>query len=300
MNEEFFLNKPEISIGMPVYNGEKFLKKRLESILNQTFKNFELIISDNASTDKTDEICKDFMNNDKRIRYIRQRENKGVTWNLNFVLKEAKGEFFIWTAVDDMISPKFLEKNHEILKNNENYVASISKIESIINLDEKKDDDFFSKLTINLRNSTRPRSVFTISGTFDEKVRSYLRKSSCQVIYSLFRRKELSTCYHESFIGNDWIVFLNILKYGDLHVLNDVLMFEYQSGITGKGIIGAMKHYENNWCSRAFPWYPLTKWCLKNLGRKIFLKNLDYFIQLNFEGFVSLVIDHLRNSKNQG
>jgi len=69
--------------------------------------------------------------------------------------------------------------------------------------------------------------------------------------------------------------------------------------MTGKGIKNAMKHYENNWFSRLFPWYPLTKWCLKNLGIKIFLKNLDYFIQLNLEGFVSLIIDHLRGSKEK-
>lgn len=297
MNEESSLNKPEISIGMPVYNGEKFLKKRLESILNQTFKNFELIISDNASTDNTNEICKSFMNNDKRIRYVRQSENKGVTWNLNFVLKESKGEFFVWAAVDDMISSEFLEKNYQILKNNKNVVASISKIEPIINLDEKTNDDSLSKLRIKMRDSTRPRSVFSISGAFDKKVRLYLRKSSCQVIYSIFRRKELSTCFHESFIGNDWIVFLNILKYGDLYVLDDVLMFEYQSGITGKGIIKAMQHYENNWFTRSFPWYPLTKWCFKNLSKKIFFKNLDYFIQLNFEGIGSLIIDNLRSTR---
>jgi len=74
-------------------------------------------------------------------------------------------------------------------------------------------------------------------------------------------------------------------------------MFEYQSGITGKGIISGMKHYENNWFTRIFPWYPLTRWCMKNLGKKIFFKNFDYFIQLNFEGFISLILDNLRNFK---
>jgi len=288
---------PEISIGMPVYNGEKFLKKRLKSILDQTFENFELLISDNASNDKTSEVCREFMNKDKRVRYIRQNKNKGVTWNLNFVLKESKAEFFMWAAADDMISDDFLEKNYKILKNNNNYVASISKIDPIININEIEERDFFSKLKNNLREKSRPRSVFSIKGNYDEKVRSYLQKSSCQVIYSLFRRKELSTCYHESFIGNDWTVFLNILKYGDLNVVDEVLMFENQSGITGKGIISAMDHYENNFFSRIFPWHPLTKWCFMNLGKKVFLKNLDYFVQLNIEGGISLAIDYLRKSK---
>ena len=295
MNNKNSQNMPEISIGMPVFNGEAFLEKRLKSILEQSFENFELIISDNASTDKTEEICKTFQKSDKRIRYIRQSKNKGVTWNLNFVLKESKGEFFMWAAVDDMISPQFVEKNYEILQNNEKIVASISKIEPLFSIDEKGNRDNYSKLIQNLRDSTRPRSVFSISGTFDEKVRKYLRSSSCQVIYSLFRRKELSTCFHESFIGNDWAVFLNVLKYGDLHVLDDVLMYEYQSGITGKGIIKGLKHYENNWFTKIFPWYPLTKWCMKNLERRIFLKNLDYFVQLNLEGIGSYIIDKVRN-----
>jgi len=297
MTEKLIQKMPEISIGMPVYNGGKFLKKRLESILEQTFENFELIISDNASTDNTNEICKGFMNKDKRIRYIQQNQNNGVTWNLNYVLKESKAEFFMWAAADDMISNDFLEKNYKILKNNKNYVASISKINPIINIDEIREKDFFSKLRDGLRDNSRPRTVFTIKGSFDEKVRLYLRKSSCQVIYSLFRRKELSTCFHEPFIGNDWTVFLNILKYGDLNVLDEVLMLENQSGITGKGIISAIDHYENDLFSRIFPWYPLTKWCLVNLGKKMFLKNLDYFIQLNIEGVVSLAIDYLRKSK---
>ena len=82
--------KPKVSIGMPVYNGEQFLHKRIDSLLAQTFQNCELIISDNASTDSTPSICNEYSKKDKRIRYFRQERNMGVIWNFNFVLDQAK------------------------------------------------------------------------------------------------------------------------------------------------------------------------------------------------------------------
>ena len=84
-----------VSIGMPVYNGEKFIRKCIESILDQTNRNFELIISDNASTDSTREICEKFAKQDNRIRYFRQESNIGIHKNFNFVLKQAKNAIFV-------------------------------------------------------------------------------------------------------------------------------------------------------------------------------------------------------------
>ena len=75
-----------VSIGLPVYNGEKFLKKRIDSILNQTYENFELIISDNASTDNTRKICESYTKQDSRIRYVCQQKNIGAIENFKFLL----------------------------------------------------------------------------------------------------------------------------------------------------------------------------------------------------------------------
>src|SRR5207245_5286947 len=126
--ESRLIDTPRVSVGLPVYNGEKFLRKRLDSVLEQTFENFELIISDNASTDATLVICMEYSKKDKRIRYIRQEKNMGLTWNFNFVLQEAKGEYFVWAAVDDHWYPTFLEKNVKNLESNKNIVGSISKV----------------------------------------------------------------------------------------------------------------------------------------------------------------------------
>jgi len=101
---------PRVSIGMPVYNGERFISKALDSLLGQTFSDFELIISDNASTDGTAEICRDYERRDSRIRYIRQSKNKGALFNFKFVLSRAVGPYFMWAAVDDIWDRNFLRQ----------------------------------------------------------------------------------------------------------------------------------------------------------------------------------------------
>lgn len=290
--------KIKITIGLPVYNAESFLQKKLDSLLLQTFSKFELIISDNGSTDDTLKICKEYIQKDKRIQYFRHEKNIGITWNFNFVLSKAKGQFFMWTAVDDIITTDFLEKNYRILSSNENLVASISKIkpyETLISSNKdainKKFRDFIKKL----RQKTRDRSTIPIKGDYNDKIRTYLKKSTCQVIYSLFRTEELkNSMVTNSFIGNDWAVFLNVLKYGDLHVIDEVLMQEYEGGITGKGIVESIRHYNKGTFGIIFPWLPLTLWVIRNLGFKIFFKNFDFFLQVNIEGGFSLLIDLIR------
>ena len=103
-------DKPIISIGMPVYNGELFICDALDSLLSQTFIDFELIISDNASTDNTEKICRDYAKKDKRIRYIRQTKNLGAISNFQVVLNQAVGAYFMWAAYDDKWSIDWLEQ----------------------------------------------------------------------------------------------------------------------------------------------------------------------------------------------
>jgi glycosyltransferase involved in cell wall biosynthesis len=93
---------PRLSIGLPVYNGEKYLAGTLDSLLGQNYEDFELIISDNASTDGTAEICRRYGKQDSRIRYIAQPRNIGCIPNHNFVIKQARGELFKWASHDDL------------------------------------------------------------------------------------------------------------------------------------------------------------------------------------------------------
>ncbi len=93
-----------LSIGMPVYNGQKFIEEAISSILSQKFSDFELIISDNASSDQTETICKYLRSKDSRIIYFRQERNIGALRNFEFVLEQARGQFFMWAACDDLWS----------------------------------------------------------------------------------------------------------------------------------------------------------------------------------------------------
>lgn len=106
---------PLISIGIPVYNGERYLKDALDSLLAQTFTDFELIISDNASTDRTQDICQAYLVKDNRIRYYRNEVNRGAAWNYNQVFHLSSGAYFKWAAHDDMVAPEFLEKCIQVL-----------------------------------------------------------------------------------------------------------------------------------------------------------------------------------------
>jgi glycosyltransferase involved in cell wall biosynthesis len=107
--------KPRVSIGLPVFNGEKYLDQAIVSLLNQTYANFELIISDNASTDRTQEICMAYAAIEPRIRYFRNEVNIGAAPNFNRVFILSESEYFKWAPYDDMIDPDFLSRCVEIL-----------------------------------------------------------------------------------------------------------------------------------------------------------------------------------------
>jgi glycosyltransferase involved in cell wall biosynthesis len=107
---------PKISIGMPVYNGENYLRLALDSILRQDCGDFELIISDNASTDTTQDICREYVAKDPRIRYYRNETNVGASANFNGLVKLARGEYFKWAAHDDVHLPGFLGRCIEAIE----------------------------------------------------------------------------------------------------------------------------------------------------------------------------------------
>lgn len=102
-------HRPLVSIGLPVFNGEDYLAEAIDSILAQSYGDFELIIADNASTDRPEALCRSYAAQDKRIRYYRFAENGGAALNYNRCVSLARGEFFKWVAHDDVCEPKFIE-----------------------------------------------------------------------------------------------------------------------------------------------------------------------------------------------
>jgi glycosyltransferase involved in cell wall biosynthesis len=118
---------PRVSIGLPVYNGEVFLDDTLDSLLAQTFENFELIISDNASTDRTEAICRDYAARDARIRYERNAHNLGAAQNFNRTVACARGPYFKWAAHDDLCAPEFLQRCVEVLDRDPNVILCYAR-----------------------------------------------------------------------------------------------------------------------------------------------------------------------------
>ena len=203
--------KPPVSIGMPVFNGEKYLERALDSLLNQTFSDFELIISDNASTDRTQEICQVYITRDKRIRYYRNSENLGAAQNYNHVFELSSGEYFKWAAHDDLCAPEYLERCFEILKRDPEVVLCYPKtvfIDEHEQVIEYYDDGF------NLR-SPKPYQRF----------RDSLRAASwCNPVTGLMR---VSTLKKTLLIGNyassDKVLLAELALFGKFYEIPEYL-----------------------------------------------------------------------------
>jgi glycosyltransferase involved in cell wall biosynthesis len=118
---------PPLSIGLPVFNGERFLAEAIESILQQTFGDFTLVISDNASTDGTEEIGREFACRDPRVTFVRQPHNRGAAWNFNTLVHTAEGQFFKWAAHDDLLLPTAVERCIEHLRERPEAVLSFTR-----------------------------------------------------------------------------------------------------------------------------------------------------------------------------
>lgn len=115
--------RPLVSVGMPVYNGENHITKALDSLLVQTYGNFEVIIADNASTDGTPEICREYADRDRRVTYHRNGTNMGAAWNFTHTLALSAGKYFTWFAHDDTCDRRYLQLMVEFLEDHSDVVA---------------------------------------------------------------------------------------------------------------------------------------------------------------------------------
>lgn len=110
---------PKVSVGLPVYNGADRVAAAINSVMAQTLEDVELIISDNASTDATEEICRELANSDTRIRYYRNAENTGAAANFNRVFELSQADYFKWLGHDDVLLPSALSKAHDLIMSRE-------------------------------------------------------------------------------------------------------------------------------------------------------------------------------------
>jgi len=205
-------NQPRLSIGLPVYNGEKFLKETIDSLLSQTFEDFELIISDNASTDKTEEICRAYIGQDKRIYYYRNEENKGSAPNFNRVFELSSGEYFKWAAYDDLYAPDFLMKCVEVLDQDPNVILCQSQV-SIID----EHGEFIQNYDIQLKTDSPKRH---------ERFHELLSKHLCYQIFGVIRASALKKIPSLGSYGHaDGILLLRLGLLGQFYEIPEYLFF---------------------------------------------------------------------------
>tara|TARA_B100001559_G_scaffold320061_2_gene331124 strand:- start:33410 stop:34339 length:930 start_codon:yes stop_codon:yes gene_type:complete len=294
-------SNPKLTIGMPVYNGELFIKKAIESILDQTFTDFELIISNNSSTDSTEKICQDFIDKDNRIQIHTQKKNIGIHRNFNFLLSKAKGEYFAWAAVDDYLDNDFMEKNLKILEDNKSVVSSVGKIipygVDSLGIDSKLiETSIFPKFLKNFIKSGRRKKMIDagpVSGNMNYKIRTFFKiTKSLGRWYGVHRTEQLKKCIIEKpFINVEVSVFLNLLRLGDFHEESSTILHEFDEGISSRGIINMAKYSGHNLFEILFPFYPFTKWVIQNFGISTFFRNFDILFKMNLGGEFALLVD---------
>ena len=295
-------HKIKITIGIPVYNGEKFLSEKISSTLNQDYNDFELIISDNGSTDSTKEICEKFALKDKRIKFFSHKKNLSANWNYNFILKKARGKYFMWTAVDDKILSGFVKKNLDVLEKDSNIICSASQVKYF----GIKADNLTKKLihgslkTVKKRISERYQNLqnYSTSGSFESKFRYYLKlRGHHHVFYGIYRTeqlKEILVVDEQLPIHFDLVTILNALRFGDFYIIDEVMMKRYDDGLSAKGFFNYKKSQNLNFIKAISYNFPFTRWCFRNFGYVICLKNLDLFLIWNLEPTFFLIVDIIR------
>jgi glycosyltransferase involved in cell wall biosynthesis len=206
-------NNPLVSIGMPVYNGDEYIALALDSITRQTFEDFEIIICDNASIDKTEEICRSYASHDKRIRYLKNKQNYGAAYNFNRVFKLSTGKYFKWAAIDDLLHPNYINKCIEFLELNPEYVCCHAK-SLRIDAEGNPTGSYFIPMKYDSQ---------SISIRFRDMV---LKPHSCVLIFGLFRSCMLSkTPLIGPYFGSDRNLLAEISLLGKIHEIDKFLFY---------------------------------------------------------------------------
>jgi glycosyltransferase involved in cell wall biosynthesis len=204
------LDCPTVSICVPVYNGEPYLREAIDSILAQTFEDFELIISDNASTDHTPEICRETLARDRRVRYSRSEVNRGLAANHNRAFELAKGRYVVWSGHDDLMDKEYIARCVEALDQDPEAVLCFAGTNYI--------DD---------RGSLIKRVPLENSGAFEkpgERLFTILLDNMCDPILGMMRTEVLKqTRLHGGFADSDRVLLVEMGLRGRFKLIPEYL-----------------------------------------------------------------------------
>jgi glycosyltransferase involved in cell wall biosynthesis len=231
---------------MPVYNGERLLERSLGALVGQSFQDFELIISDNASTDATAEICQRYAREDQRIRYVRQPANIGAVANFLFVLDQAQAPYYMWAAHDDVWAPTFISANHDVLAKRQDVVLSVSQAEFVNDAGEVVD--------------TGSTGTEALLGSPRSNVRHYLKDPGQNSrFYGLHRTAVIRQCVTRGrpVWADDWLIMARTLKFGKHYETSECLFRRSPDGSSSQAEVMIAKMYPSA-LFRALPMLPFT------------------------------------------
>lgn len=218
--------RPRLSIGLPVYNGARWIAVALDSLLSQSFRDFELIISDNCSTDETGSICEEYARRDDRIRYVQQSINRGLVWNWNHVFELSNSEYFKWSACDDVFAPGFLEQCIAVLDNDPGVVWCHSRTQHI----DCRGELLLGEQTPAVSYVCADGSPDKICRTSDQASKRFqailLGKDGCMDSYGVIRSSVLRrTGLYPAYYGSEKVLMAELALWGSYYEVPEVLCF---------------------------------------------------------------------------
>jgi len=210
-------SKPLVSVGLPTYNRAPGLKRAIESVLDQDYSNFELVISDNASTDETEALCLEFQRHDNRVHYLRQQTNQGPIANFQAVFDQAQGQFFMWLGDDDWLDHNYISRCVAYLREHPDHSLACGTVKYF-----RAGKCEFQGEIINL-----PQE----SGA--ERVRAYYRKVHHNgTFHGLSRREQLGQAPLHNTVGADWLLVASLAFMGKVATIEDILVSRGLGGAT--------------------------------------------------------------------
>lgn len=203
-------------MGLPVYNGAQYVAQTIESLLNQTFGDFELIICDNNSTDQTEAICRRYAQQDSRIRYYRNATNLGAAGNYNRTLDLSRGEYFKWAAHDDICLPTFLEKCVAVLDQDPTVVVAYPKTAVI---DEQGRVLYYDNFKLATDATSAPKRYATL-------INVNHRLHGVPEIFGLMRASALKmACPHGAYARADSVILVRLCLLGRFFEVSEYLFY---------------------------------------------------------------------------
>jgi glycosyltransferase involved in cell wall biosynthesis len=253
---------------MPIYNGEPTVREAIESVLAQTFTNWELIVSDNASTDRSAEICREYAERDSRIRFVQNETNIGASNNYNVTFNLARGRYFNWFPCDDVMLPGFLEKCVEALDANPDYVMAYTRGMRI----DKDGEPYYDYAKI-LEPTPWPTKA---KDRYRRLIRQLLSTGSSVAIplyvFGVMRREVLAkTHLVRHYLGQDDNLVAEIVLAGQVYEVPESLKYiRYHPGAFSWGPTFTSAHVQQ--------WYrPGEKGKLKRFLRRSWRHRLEFF-----------------------